>query len=280
MVKGQWVKVGGSSNSLQNIWAQVSKTVDPTATVLTFEGTPFTGATGAGGAAVTISASRLTNGVTQKSFTLEKSFSDVSQTLTYVGMTPDKISLKIAAGSILDGSVDFKGKSATSQAGSLLNATTTASTANAVMNGVNNVVNILEGGSALAGTYIKSMSLDVTNNLRGQDALGVLGNAGIASGSLGVTGSAEVYFADNTLYNKFLNSTASSLCFRVNDALGNGYVITLPKIQYSGAKIVAGGINQDMMVALTFTAIRDDAVGGTGKSIVIDRAGVAVLPVV
>lgn len=281
LAKGQWVKIAGSTNALQNIWAQVSKTVAPTATVLTFEGTPFAGALlGVGGAAVTVSSSRLTNGVTQKSFTLEKTFNDIAQTLTYTGMTPDKVSLKIASGSILEGSVDFKGKASTSQVGSLLNVTVTPSTTNKVMNGVNNVSNILENGSALVGTYIKSISLDVSNALRGQDALGVLGNAGIASGSADINGSAEVYFADASLYQKFLNNTDSSLAFRVSDALGNGYVITLPKITYSGAKIVAGGMNQDVMVSMSLTAVRDDAVDGSGKSIIFDRAGVAVVPVV
>lgn len=270
---GQWVKIAGSSISGQNIIAQVSKTVAPTATVLTFEGTPFTGATGNGGAAVTVAAARITNGTTQRSFTVEKNFADISQTLTYTGMTLNKLSLALAAGSILTGSFDFIGKSATSQAGTLLHATVTPSTAFAVMNGVNNVANILEGGSALAGTYIKSLSMDLANNLRGQDAIGTLGYVDIASGSIDCTGSLEVYFANNTLYQKFIANTASSLSFQVSDAAGNGYVITLPNIKYSDANITAGSINQDVMVSMSFTALRDAT---SGNTIVIDRVGAAV----
>ncbi|MDI1362512.1 phage tail tube protein [Methylotenera sp.] len=274
LVLGQWVLIQGSTNPLQNIWAQVSTTIPPTNTVLTFQGSPFTGATGTGGAAVTVSGSRVSNGTTQRSYTLEKNFSDVAQTLTYTGMTADKLSLKIASGSILGGSIDFKGKSATSQVGSLLG-TTTASTAFNVMNAVNDVSSVLENGSALVGTYIKSLSLDVMNNLRGQDGVGVLGNASVASGNVQVSGSVEFYFADNTLYNKFLNNTASSLSIRVDDGSNNGYVITIPKIKYSGGKITAGGINQDVMVSMSYTGLFDPT---TGKTIIIDRAGVAVLP--
>lgn len=275
LVMGQWVKVGGSSNQLQNIWAQVSKTVAPTATVLTFEGTPFAAATGVGGAAVTVSASRLVNGTNQKSFTIEKNFADIGQTLTYKGMTPDKLSLKLASGSILEGSLDFKGKDASRQVGSLLHATVTNSTSNAVMNGVNNVVNILEGGSVLAGTFIKSLTIDIGNNLRALDGIGFLGSVAVASGTIDVSGSIEFYFADGTIYDKFLQNSSSSLSFRVNDSAGNGYVVTMPNIKYSGGKVTAGGINQDVMVSMNYTAIRDTV---SGSSIIIDRAGAAVIP--
>lgn len=271
---GQWVKIGGSTVPGQNIWAQVSTSVPPTSTVLTFEGTPFTGNVGSGGAAVTVSSSRLTNGVTQRSFTLEENFADISQTLTFTGMTADKLSLKIASGAILDGSVDFKGKSMTRQTGSLLHATVNASTANKVMNGVNNVVNVLEGGSALSGTFIKSLTIDIGNNLRSLDGIGNLGSVAIASGSVDIKGTVEFYFADGTIYDKFLANESSSLSFRVNDALGNGYVFTLPNMKYSGGKINASAINQDVMVSMSYTAVRDPV---SGNSIVIDRAGSAVV---
>lgn len=274
---GQWVKIAGSTISGQNIIAQVSKSVAPTSTVLTFEGTPFTGLTGNGGAAVTVSASQVKNGTTQRSFTIEKNFGDISQNITNVGLTVNKMSLALASGSILTGSFDFLGKSATAQAGTLLHATVDPSTAFSVMNGVNNVSNILEGGSALSGTYIKSLNLDLSNNLRGQEAIGNLGSVSVASGSIDLTGSLEVYFADAALYQKFINNTTSSLSFRVNDSALNGYVITLAAIEYSDATITAGSINQDVMVSMNFTAVRDAV---SGNTIVVDRVGAAVTPIV
>lgn len=271
---GQWVKVGGSSIAGQNIWAQVSLTVAPTAAVLTFQGNPFTGLTGAGGAAVTVSSSRLVNGVAQRSFTFEENFADVAQTLTFTGMTFDKMALKIASGAILTGTFDTKGKTMTRQVGSLLGSTT-PSTANSVMNGVNNVVNVLEGGVALTNTFIKSLTLDVGNNLRGLEGIGNLGNVGIASGSVDIKGTVEFYFADGTVYDKFLQNANTSLSFRLNDNQGNGYVITLPNMKYSAGKISAGAINVDVMVSMSFTALRDTV---SGSTIIIDRAGTAVAP--
>ncbi len=273
LVKGQWVKIGGSSVSGQNIWAQVSTTVDPTATVLTFEGTPFTGSTGSGGAAVTVSASRLVNGTTQPSFTIEKNFADITQFLSYRGMTVSKMALNLASGSILTGSFDFMGKNGARAAVTTLPGTTTASLTNNVMNGVSSVANILEGGAVLSSTYIKSLSLSLDNALRGQDAIGVLGFAGIASGVASITGNLEVYFADGALYDKFIANTASSLSFRVNDGSLNGYVITLPNIKYGSGKITAGGLGQDVMVSMSYQALRDAT---SGSTILIDRAGAAV----
>lgn len=269
---GQWVKIAGSSISGQNKWAQVSKTVAPTTTVLTFEGTPFTDLTGNGGAAVTVSSSRLTNGVIQNSYTLERELADVAQFFAYRGMVANTLSLQFASGSVVGGSVGFMGKDAVRAASTQLPGSPVASKTHDVMNAVAGVGDILENGAALTGTFIKSVDLQISNNTRAQDAIGILGAAGVASGTLEVTGTMEVYLADGTMYDKFLNNTASSLSLRVNDGSLNGYVITLPKIKYGDARVAAGAKDQDVMLSMPFTALMDSV---TGKMILIDRAGVA-----
>lgn len=276
LVAGQFIKVAGSSIAGQNIIAQVSKSVAPTATVLTFEGAPFTALTGNGGAAVTISGSQIRNGVAQRSFTIEKSFTDIGQTFTYTGETVDNFNLDLKGG-ILTGSVDFMGKTMTQQVASLLNATVTSSTSNPVMNSVNNIGNILEGGVAFTNTAVKEMTLPIKNQLRGKEGLGFLGNFEVGSGTLEIKGTLSVYFADAVLYQKFLTNSSSSLSFRVIDNAGNGYVITLPFIKYSDATIAGGSMNSDMMVDMNYTAMRDPV---TGRTIIIDRVGAAVVPMV
>lgn len=274
---GQYIKIAGSTILGQNIVAQVSKTIAPTATVLTFEGTPFTGVTGNGGAAVTISGSRVKNGVNQQSFTVEKSFLDVAQTFTYTGETIDTFDLQLKGG-ILTGSVDFMGKTMTQQPGSLLNATITPQNTYNVMNSVNNIGNILEGGAAFTNTALKEITLPIKNNLRGKTGIGFLGNFGVGSGTLELKGALSAYFADAVLYQKFLTNASSSLSFRVIDNAGNGYIITLPFIKYSDATIAGGSINTDIMVDMAYTALREPVVGGS--TIIIDRVGAAVVPMV
>ncbi len=50
-----------------------------------------------------------------------------------------------------------------------------------------------------------------------------------------------------------------SLSFRMTDPNGNTMVFTLPKLYFTSATVAAGGGNDDMMVPLEFTAIRDVA---------------------
>lgn len=273
---GQWVKISGSTIPGQNIWAQVSLTVAPTTTVLTFQGSPFTGATGNGGAAVRVSASRITNGTILNSYTIERALMDATpaQYFAYRGMCFSKMDLKFASGSIVGGSFGLMGKDAVRQDGSTtLPGTPVASKAFEIMNAVSGVGNVMEGGALLAGTYIKTADLTIDNSLRAQDAIGTLGAIGVGTGTLQVTGNIEVYLADGAMYDKFLNNVSSSLSLRATDNASNGYVFTLPRIKYGDAKVNAGALDQDVMLSMPFTAIMDPA---SGKTIIIDRAGAAV----
>ena len=252
LAKGQWVRISGSSNPLQNIIAQVSKTVAPTTTILTFEGTPFTGATGAGGSAVKVNTFRLTNGVVDRSFSIEREHADITQFFNFRGMKANKLSLSFSSGSIATGSFDFMGKDVVRGAATSMG-TSAASQTFGIMNAVSGVGNIYENGTALTGTSIKSLTLDVDNSLRVQDAIGVLG--------------------DGTMYDKFVNNTASSLSWSAVDTAGNGYVFTLPNVKYSDAKVTGGSLNSDAMLSMPFTALMDAA---TLKTIIIDRVGAGV----
>lgn len=269
LAKGQWVRISGSSNPAQNILVQVSKTVTPTATVLTFEGTPFTAMTGAGGAAVKVNTFRLTNGVTKPSFSIERKHADITQFFNFRGMCANKMSLSFSSGSIATGSFDFMGKDSV-RAGTTQMGTPTASLTYDIMNAVTGVGNLYENGVALTGTSIKSLTLDVDNALRAQDAIGTLGAVGIGSGTITVSGTMEVYLADGTLYDKFVANTASSISWSAVDNAGNGYVFQLPKIKFSDAKVTGGALNSDAMLSIPFTALMDPT---TGKTIIIDRVG-------
>jgi hypothetical protein len=269
LAKGQWVRISGSSIPGQNILVQVSKTVTPTATVLTFEGTPFTAVTGAGGAAVKVNTFRLTNSTIQPSFSIERKHADITQFFNFRGMTANKMSLSFSSGSIATGSFDFMGKDSVRAAVTAMG-TPTASQTYDIMNAVTGVGNLYENGVALAGTNIKSLTLDVDNALRAQDAIGTLGAVGIGAGTITVSGTMEVYLADGTLYDKFINNTASSISWSAVDGAGNGYVFQLPKIKFSDAKVTGGALNSDAMLSMPFTALMDPT---TGKTIIIDRVG-------
>ena len=114
--------------------------------------------------------------------------------------------------------------------------------------------------------------------MRGKTGIGFLGNSGIGSGSLELKGSLSAYFENGLLYQKFLTNASSSLSFRVIDNAGNGYIITLPFIKYSDATVAGGSMNTDIMVDMSYSALREPVVGGS--TIIIDRVGAAVVPMI
>lgn len=270
---GQWFRLVAPTTPNNGKWFRISETVAPTSTVITVSAaTPLT-AVGTSTSACTIATSRLSNGVTQRYFSLERAHTDVSQFFLFKGMMPNKLSFSFASGSVATGTLDFMGKNATRSATTAFSVAVTASTTHDVMNAVVGVGYIFENNVALSGTFVKSISLDIDNGARALDGLnGQLGAIDVASGTLTVSGTAEVYFADGVLYDKFLNNQATSLAWNIVDGAGNGYGFVLPRVKFGDAKVNAGGLNQDLMLSIPFTALLDSV---SGKTIFIDRAGAA-----
>lgn len=269
---GQFFRLTAAGDAADGAILQIASKTTTVITVTAATPIPGTGSR-AGVTGCTISTSRLVNGSTLRSFTLEKGLLDVNQFFSYRGMNASKLSLSFQSGAMVTGSIDFMGKDSIRATSTTLPGSPVASATYDVVNAVTGVGNLLENGSPLTGTFIKSLKLDIDNKLRGQDAIGVLGYAGIAPGTLAVSGEMEVYLADGALYDKFINNTASSVIWTMKDGAGNGYAITLPKIKYSDAKVQAGGLDQDVMLSLPFTALMDAT---TGKTVILDRFGAAV----
>jgi hypothetical protein len=268
---GQWIRLTAPGDAADAAYLKVLAVTSDTITV--DAATPIPGAgTRAAVAQCVIAASRVSNGMNQRFFTLEKEFSDVGQFLTYKGMSPSKISLSFESGSIVSGNLDFIGMAAGEMTTvTALPGTPQVSQTFDIMNAVSGVGQLLENGAPMTDTFIKSMSLDFDNALRGQTAIGTLGFVGVASGTIVCSGSMTVYLKDGAAYNRFLNNTASSISWHVRDGAGNGYVFTLPKIKFSSGKVVAGAINQDALIEMPYTALLDAT---TARTLLIDRLAV------
>lgn len=270
LVAGQWIYISDAATEANNGWFKIVEVTS--STVLTFASSTFTaeGPT----ADVLVSTSRLSNGTTQRSATLEVNHGDITQFFAYRGATLSRLSLNIQTGQFVTGTMSFMGKDGLVQGTTTLPGTATVSLTNTVQNAVSNLVNLLEGGAALSGTFIRSLTLNIDNQLRGQEAIGTLGYVGIASGTLSVNGSMEIYLADATLYNKFVNNTATSLSFRLAESAGagQGYVFTIPNVRYVRSTRSGSQINTDVVLQAEFQGILDSTLG----SIVIDRGGAAV----
>lgn len=275
---GQWFRVSHAGNANNGKVFRVSLTVPATTTVITLD--PSTVAIAvASTAGAALQSSRISNGVLERSFTVEKNFADVSQFFAYRGQYVSKMMLKFASGALLDGSFSFMGKDAIRTSTTSLPGSPIASQTYEIQNAVTGVGQLWEGGVPLASTYIKSLDLSFDNNLRDQGAIGNLGPVGIGVGDFSATGTFQAYFANGALFDKFRNDIYSSLCVSCQDSSGNGYVITHPRIMLMSCKVVASGKNGDVMADFAFTAFADDAnpIVALRKSTLIDRVGLAVV---
>lgn len=276
--RGQWFLVTAPGNAANDgKLLRVSTSVAPTTTVITLDAsTPAVAATSI--TLCTIATSRMSNGVTQPSFSIEKEFADVTQFMLFTGMTVNKLSLNFAAAALTDGSFDFMGKVGALAGTTGLPGTPVASKTYEIMNGVTGIGQLWEGTAPVTGTFIKSMSMNVDNALRGQKALANLGNIGIGVGDFKVSGSMEVYFSNGTMYGKFTNDTYTQIIVGSQDLSRNGYVFTLPRVLLMNGNITAGAKNQDVMATFEYMAFSDDAnaVAALRKTMFIDRVGVAV----
>jgi hypothetical protein len=262
-VPGQWIKISGfTGDTSNNGYAQV---VSRTTAKVIVSG--ITLVDDAAGESVTVEGTMIRNGVTHHSYVIEKEFSDIAQFFCHTGMKVSDFSIDFTANAIVTGSINFNGKSVARGVATVGDGSPTPAPTNTVMNAITNILNVREGGSVFSG-FINKMNFSLKNNLRPGSAVGVLGAAFVNAGRCEVTGGATVYFQDGTVWDKFQANTPSSISFCAQDAEGNAYIFTFPKIKYSGGDVLAGGADADAMVDTTFQAMRDPI---TGCTIQIDR---------
>lgn len=282
---GQWFKfippVAASQackDYFADAWFKTHAATAVTATVITLDPSTPIVAPGIGslGTAFGVSSSVQSNGAVAKGFTLEHNLTDITKFLAFQGMQANTLELDVQVGSIITGSFGFIGNTHT---GGMLSATTftggpTASQAFDVMNAVADVGVLMENGASLlsAGSFIKSIKLMISNNLRPQKAVGVFGNAGVGKGELEISGTLELYVQDATYYNRWFAGTTTSLVFGFADSAGNGYLFELDKVQFKDGGLNPGDRNSDVMLSLPFQAFYNAT---TNRGLRITRGVVA-----
>lgn len=274
---GQWFTLGGTGTANDGKLFRVSKTTPPTSTVIALDvSTP--GVPGGPFAATTTTTARLTNGITQPSFTFQRTIADAGEFFSFRGMTASSMSLNIASGSLSTVEFSFMGRDSEQANTNLLPTPVTDSQTYQVMSGVSGTTCALwANGAPLAGTFINSIAFSYDNALRAQTALCALGAIGVASGQINCTVDIEVYFATGaTFYKELLDNSNIEIAFTCYDAEGNGYIFTLPAANVSTYTVNAsGGSDSDLMASISLTALRDAAnpVPALRQVVFIDRVG-------
>lgn len=217
----------------------------------------------------------ITNGVKQKSMTLEKRFyrgtdsggAPLYEYFRYLGMIANTMELSVTASEMITGSFDMLGLGGEVSATGFTGGTYTPAPAAEVLSASEHVGSLVM--SSLVSPKLRTISLSVTNNLAGANVVGSMDYADIGAGQFGVSGNLEAYFETRHMYEKFLSGDAVGLELVLGKTAGQRYKFVLPKIKFSSGEVLAGTTNEYVMCKMGFQALYDATISGTVK---IERA--------
>lgn len=252
VVAGQYLKVSGAATAANNGYHRIVTAASgklTTASSLVDE---------SAGATVSVVGSMIRNGTALRSATIQKHIEDAQTPhfLNFVGSRFDTMSMNFTATQIVTGQFGIMCKTVESGTSQYTGATTPAATSTEPMSASAHLTNV-EIDDAASSAFFRSLSLNIANNLRPQDAIGSLQHAGISLGTLDITGDIELYFQDGTLLSKYINSEYFRISFVVADAAGGGYVISMPKVKFETGTTPNQGKDTDTMLSGSFRAVRD-----------------------
>lgn len=230
-----------------------------------------------------LSSRRITHGKAVNTYSVGKLNSDisVSEVFTGQGISSADLSVSAASKSTLKfsfvGSDKVDGNSTVplfAATGDSLQDLTSVGFHSGVSGAVSTVV---FDGQTASTTRIKSLSLNINNNLRVQECIFAgLNPAGLGNSDLSVTGSLDVYMENASWFTKYKANSDVELTFTSLDDNNNGYVFTLPRAKLSKVSAPVSGNGQDLMIKVDFTATLDTT-KPTGsslrKALFIDQIG-------
>lgn len=258
---GQWFRSSNFANPANNgVWKVVAK---PSNNKIIVTGKVELMTETSGSSRTLFFPPQIVNGVAFKSFSLEKRFTDLTNEFALLtGQAIGGMSLSIQRGSFVTGSFSFTGKreagAGSTVAGSVIAATTTP-----IMTATDDLDCFMEGWDVSGGIRAASatgLTINLNNNLRGQADAGDYGPKSMGSGSVAVSGTFTTYFRDRSLMDKATSLAQTNLAAvlrRHAAGAANGWVIELPAVKFTSARRVGGGLNQDIMAELTYTAFRN-----------------------
>lgn len=202
-------------------------------------------------------------GTTRRSFTVERTFQDITQYIRYTGCEVNTMSISIAPNSMIGVSFGLIGKDQSIAQTAIASSTYSTLTDTCQFDSFTATIN--EGGSPIA--LVTEMEVTLENGIEPQFVVGSSTTLRPSIGRCNVTGSITVYLEDQAMLTKFQNETESSLDITMTDPDGNTFQIEIPKLKYnSGQPDVSG--EGSVTVSMDFQAIYDSV---DASNIVITR---------
>jgi hypothetical protein len=254
LVPGQYFMVSGSAQN-DGVY-QITAVTDETNGVYTVSPAPAADETF--GAGVSISGEYIRNGITPRSFAIERGHADVDEFFLFLGMIVGELSLSIVSEEVVTGSVSFMGKDAevydAPQGNTYLDQPVTQ-----FMSAAFNVGEVKLDGSSIASCLLQSLTININNNIRGRSAVGQFGYCEIADGEFSVSGDINLTFLDASNWTKYKTNVPFSISFILYDNAGNAYIVDMPRCKFSADAVNATGKGEDVLDAAQYYALVDDS---------------------
>ncbi len=251
---GGFVKIAGAATPANNGRKRVlAKNND--GSVLSFASGSFT--TDEASPTIALTGRDLRNGITKKSFTFERDILDANTNIRYyqryVGAVIGGMTLTFTSKEIVKGSFTIMGLYGEAESAALSGSPVAPSTTD-VMNATSHVGEVW-GPLGPSPASFKEVAITINNNLRGKDRIGQEGLFDIGVGTFQVTGSQNVYFESNELYQAMLDHDDTQLAIDCEDAAGNCIAFSLLRVKVNGGEPNLTGRNADVMQQADFNGL-------------------------
>jgi hypothetical protein len=203
-------------------------------------------------------------GTTLNTITIEQFQTDILAGFVYSGCFADKLQIKVPVNGFVTMDATIAGFGMTTES-ALIGTSYTAPANEQPFTAV--TATIKEGGSVIA--VVTGIDLSIDNGAVAMDVLGSANPANYTLGMSTVSGTLSAWFTNETLLEKFLNQTPSSIEFTLSDGT-NTLDFNMPNVQYTGLKNSVAGQGA-IALSLPFVALRDPT---TASNIIITRSAV------
>ena len=275
---GDIITLVGFVNTVNNTQAQVVEIVSALIIRVVFNETngPVVDEVGSGTSYQR--ADKLVIGTTKKSFSMEKTFLDLTnKAINYRGMVANNMTLNISYGEIINGTVGFNGTDY-EPVDAAVDFMTNARTINAAAtsNSMNGSIDMPFINTSDSGTFdeasfcIQSVNLNLTNNYQAQTCIGEAAPKDYSPGQASIEVSISAYLSVSnwSALAKKLSQDAFGIGFLVKNS-GGFYGFYLPQVQVSFPDPSSAGANQQISLEMEGTA----KVGASGESALVIYRG-------
>lgn len=213
----------------------------------------------------------ITNGKTKTYFAFEKRLEAETgnQYMRFQDCQINSLSLDIQSNALVSMSMGVIGLNSSNDTAEIASSTYDAFDLDDQMDTNTALLEFKDSGDTTIDVTAQSLSLSIDNQMRGQQAIGSLYNAGNASGRIKVTMSTSIYFRNQELYNKFMANEGIKVFLTLQDTTGRFYRFGMENVKTTNYDINAGGADQDLVATVELQAFPATSAGD--KTITVSR---------